>query len=75
MNLEHLVKMANQIGAFFQAMPDREQAVRDIANHLRRTWDPRMRTQLMAALGGAEEANLKPLVRDAVKALGRADAA
>ena len=75
MNLEHLVKMANQIGAFFHAMPDREQAVRDIANHLRRTWDPRMRTQLMAALGGAEEANLKPLVRDAVKALGRADAA
>ena len=67
--------MSNQIGAYFQAMPDREQAVRDIANHLRRTWDPRMRTQLMAALGGAEEANLKPLVRDAVKALGRADAA
>ena len=75
MNSAHLVRMANQIGAFFEAMPDREQAVRDVADHLRRSWDPRMRTQLMAALGGAEEANLKPLVRDAVKALGRADAA
>jgi len=75
MNLDTLIKMANQIGAFFEAMPDREQAVQDIASHLRRTWDPRMRTQLMATLGGTEEANLKPLVRDAVKALVQADAA
>lgn len=75
MNREHLIRMANQIGAFFEAMPDREQAVRDIANHLRRTWDPRMRTQLLATLGGTKEAELKPLVRDAVKALGQADAA
>ena len=75
MNSAHLVRMANQIGAFFEAMPDREQAVRDVADHLRRSWDPRMRTQLMATLGGAEEANLKPLVRDAVKALVQADAA
>ena len=75
MNPDTLIRMANQIGAFFEAMPDREQAVQGIASHLRRTWDPRMRTQLMATLGGTEEANLKPLVRDAVKALGRADAA
>ena len=75
MNRDNLIKMANQIGAFFEAMPDREQAVRDIVNHLRRTWDPRMRTQLLAVLGGAGEAKLKPLVRDAVQALGQADAA
>ena len=75
MNPDTLIKMANQIGAFFEAMPDREQAIQDIASHLRRTWDPRMRTQLMATLGGTEEAYLKPLVRDAVKALVQADAA
>ena len=75
MNPDTLIKMANQIGAFFEAMPDREQAIQDIASHLRRTWDPRMRTQLMAALGGAEEANLKPLVREAVLALRQAEAA
>ncbi len=28
MNPDTLIKMANQIGAFFEAMPDREQAVR-----------------------------------------------
>lgn len=75
MNRDNLIKMANQIGAFFEAMPDREQAVRDIASHLRRTWDPRMRMQLLAVLGGAGEAKLEPLVRDAVIALGQSEAA
>jgi formate dehydrogenase subunit delta len=69
MNLDKLIRMANQIGAFFEAMPDRDQAVRDVANHLRRTWDPRMRTQLLATLGGAEETKLNPVVRDAVRML------
>lgn len=75
MNPDTLIRMANQIGAFFEAMPDREQAVQDIASHLRRTWDPRMRTQLMATLGGTGEAKLKPLVREAVLALRQAEAA
>ena len=75
MNPDTLIKMANQIGAFFEAMPDREQAVKDIASHLRRTWDPRMRMQLLATLGGAGEAKLKPLVRDAVIALRHVEAA
>ena len=74
MNSAHLISMANQIGAFFEAMPDREQAVRDVADHLRRSWEPRMRTQLMATLGGADEEKLKPLVRDAVLALRQAEA-
>jgi formate dehydrogenase subunit delta len=74
MDPDTLIRMANQIGAFFEAMPDREQAVQDIASHLRRTWEPRMRTQLMATLGGAGDAKLKPLVREAVLALRQAEA-
>ncbi len=74
MNLDKLIRMANQIGAFFEAMPDREQAVRDIASHLRRTWEPRMRIQLIACLGEAEARELKPVVRDAVNALAQSDA-
>lgn len=69
MNLNHLLKMANQIGAFFEAMPDREQAVADVAAHLRGTWEPRMRQQILACLGTADEDKLKPLVRDALIAL------
>jgi formate dehydrogenase subunit delta len=48
MNGEKLIKMANQIGGFFGAMPDREQAMTDIAGHLRRMWEPRMRRALYA---------------------------
>ena len=73
MNRDNLIKMANQIGAFFEAMPDRERAVADIASHLRHTWDPRMRTQLLACLGATDEKQLKPLVRDALMTLRRPD--
>lgn len=73
MKRDNLIKMANQIGAFFEAMPDREQAVADVATHLKRTWEPRMRVEILKTLGTAEEAQLKPVVRDALIALGRAD--
>ena len=73
MKRANLIKMANQIGAFFEAMPDREQAVADVATHLKRTWEPRMRVEILKALGTAEEAQLKPVVRDALIALGRID--
>jgi formate dehydrogenase subunit delta len=69
MKLEKLIAMANQIGAFFEAMPDREQAVADVANHLRRNWEPRMREQILASLGTADEAKLKPLLREALRRL------
>jgi formate dehydrogenase subunit delta len=75
MSPDTLIKMANQIGDFFEAMPDREQAIKDIASHLRGTWDPRMRKELVAMLGGKNEAKLKPVVRDAVVALRQANAA
>lgn len=69
MNADKLIAMANQIGAFFEAMPDREQAVADIASHVRATWDPRMRRELLACLGGSGETRLKPVVRDALRRL------
>ncbi len=69
MKLEKLIVMANQIGAFFEAMPDREQAVADVASHLKRSWEPRMRQQILASLGTADEARLKPLVREALRRL------
>jgi hypothetical protein len=43
MHIDNLVKMANQIGTFFEAMPDRDEALGDIASHLKRFWEPRMR--------------------------------
>lgn len=74
MKRDNLIKMANRIGAFFEAMPDRQQAVADVATHLRRTWDPRMRVEILKSLGTTEEAQLKPVVRDALLDLARTEA-
>ena len=46
MHTDTLIQMANQIGAFFEAMPDREEALEGIAMHIKRFWEPRMRRWL-----------------------------
>jgi len=48
MNPERLVTMANDIAHFFAAEQDRELAVKAIAGHLKRYWDPRMRRDIVA---------------------------
>jgi formate dehydrogenase subunit delta len=66
MNPNNLIKMANQIGDFFSAMPDTEQAKQDIADHMQRFWEPRMRQNLMSYLDQHGDAQLKPMVRAAL---------
>lgn len=65
MNPQHLVKMANQIEAFFRNEPDRASAVDAIANHFRRFWDPRMRREL-AAFADLDGSGLGDVARDAI---------
>jgi formate dehydrogenase subunit delta len=67
MSADRLIYMANQIGKFFQRQ-GREKAVPGIAEHIRKFWDPRMRSAVIAHLenGGA---GLDPNVRDAVEVL------
>lgn len=48
MHIERLVAMANDIGAFFNAEPDKAEAARAVAGHVKRFWDPRMRRQVVA---------------------------
>ena len=48
MRIEHLVSMVNDIGNFFNSEPDKDEAARSIATHLRRFWDPRMRREIIA---------------------------
>jgi formate dehydrogenase subunit delta len=68
MDIENLIHMANRIGDFFQALPDRDEALAGIADHIRKFWDPRMRRQLYAALDAGEGAQLHEIVRAAVDA-------
>jgi formate dehydrogenase subunit delta len=66
--IERLVSMANDIGAFFDAEPDRIEAAKGVANHLKRFWDPRMRRQIVSHYreGGA---GLKDVARAGVALL------
>jgi len=68
MDIHRLIKMANEIGAFFESAADRADAVKSIATHLRNFWDPRMRTQLIEYARHAD-GELKDLVKEAVLSL------
>ena len=65
MNLDNLVLMANRIGEFFDAMPDRDEALDGIATHIRRFWALRMREQLAAHWSSAG-GGLSPIVHAAL---------
>lgn len=65
MNPAQLIKMANQIGAFFEAMPDQTQAAQDVASHIRRNWESRMTQAFLGHLDSQGEGDLKPVVRTA----------
>jgi formate dehydrogenase subunit delta len=66
---QQLVKMANDIGRFFGAEPQREDAVAGIANHISKFWTQRMRDKLRAHLAGAGDAELNDLPKEALRRL------
>ncbi len=66
MDVNNLIRMANQIGSFFESMPDRQQAVQDIATHIRRFWEPRMRRAIIDILDQDAAGDLSAIVREAL---------
>jgi formate dehydrogenase subunit delta len=68
MDTEKLVKMANDIADFFNAEPDKELAAEGVKKHIMRSWDPRMRNEIIKhyRAGGAD---LEPLSFAAIKKL------
>jgi len=68
MDIQNLIHMANQIGSFFEAMPDREEALLGIADHLHNFWEPRMRSQLLNYVDAENGKDLKPIVLSAIRA-------
>lgn len=67
MSPDKLVYVANQIGKFF-ATQDKAEAPAAIEDHLRKFWDPRMRSQIVAYLEKGGE-GFDPLVRTAIESL------
>jgi len=72
-DIRRLVRMANDIGAFFEAYPDRAQAVAGVTHHLRSRWAPVMRRQIIEYLDAGGD-GLDEIAREAVAALALQDA-
>jgi formate dehydrogenase subunit delta len=62
MDNQSLVRMANRIGDFFEAMPARDRAMADIADHMRKFWEPRMRRAILEYLDKNGGDGLKEIV-------------
>ncbi len=71
MKIERLIKMANDIGDFFNAESNKEFAAEGIRKHILRSWDPRMRREIIAYCQQDGSA-LSELVRIAVSRLEQA---
>ena len=71
MSPDRLIYMANQIGKFFESQ-GHDKAVPGIAAHIRKFWDPRMRTNILAHLD-AGGTGLDPEVREALATLKSAE--
>lgn len=70
-NIDHLIQMANRIGDFFEALPDRQEGLDGIADHIKKFWEPRMRTAMLDFLaehpeGRSQEAELSEIVKEAI---------
>ncbi|MGZ4954831.1 MAG: formate dehydrogenase subunit delta [Methylobacter sp.] len=68
MKIERLVKMANDIGNFFNSETDKEIAAEGIKNHILRSWDPRMRKAIIAYCQ-EDGSELSTLVKTAITKL------
>lgn len=71
MNAEHLVKMTNEISAFFVSEVGGEKAAREVCNHLKRFWDPRMRKAMLAHFDTTDGAGLDDAAKAGVALLAQ----
>lgn len=69
MNIDHLIKMANEITSFWAGELGKEGAAAEVASHLRRFWEPRMRAQMIAYVEERQGAGLNEVAVQAVRML------
>lgn len=67
METEKLIKMANQIGDFFEAYPNKTEAEEGIANHLHKFWNSVMIDSIVAHVNKHQGEGLHPQVISAIK--------
>lgn len=64
---DNLIRMANQIGIFFESMPDHQEALDGVATHLKKFWDPRMRQALLQHVDRADVDGIRDIVLAAIR--------
>ena len=69
MNIDLLIKMANQITDFWEGEAGNEAAVKEVATHLRRYWEPRMRAQMITYYHERQGSGLNDVAKAAVGVL------
>ena len=69
MDLDNLIVMANKIGQFFAAQPDRDEALAGIAEHVKKFWEPRMRAQMISYFEERQGAGLSDVAKAAIALL------
>jgi formate dehydrogenase subunit delta len=69
MNIDLLIKMANQITEFWEGEAGEDLAVKEVATHLRRYWEPRMRGQMITYYEERQGAGLNDVAKRAVELL------
>ena len=67
MDIQQLVKMANNIASFFEAEPDASKGAKGVAEHLKNFWDPRMRREILAYADEQQGDGLKKIVLEALR--------
>ncbi len=69
MHTEKLIQMANDIANFFNAETDKVIAAEGVTKHILRSWDPRMRRELVKYYQDCGGNGLNNLASEAVKKL------
>jgi formate dehydrogenase subunit delta len=71
MNIDHLIKMANEITAFWEGEAGTDKAASEVAAHLKRYWEPRMRAQMISYFEQRQGAGLNDIAKQAVGIMAR----
>jgi formate dehydrogenase subunit delta len=74
MKADYLVNMANDIGAFFVGEAGVAEAPKNIASHITRFWDPRMRREIIAHYQSSGGAGLSDVSLKAIALLAQQSA-
>jgi formate dehydrogenase subunit delta len=69
MNIDLLIKMANEITSFWEGEAGKEVAATEVATHLRRYWEPRMRAQIITYHEQRQGSGLNDVAKRAVALL------